>query len=239
MKARFIDKFEVILLDMGNTFMFGGDRFGDGEDYYATYRILGGKLLSPDEVNHIITGIFDSMLKAAHDPARYDDFGDVRRFLNESDISQELPLSEVNLLIDVFSWHEVGKIPETHVEAIHSLNKAHPLGIVSNIWSPPDAFEIELKKAGLKDLFTVCIWSSNCLSIKPSSRLFQEALNAFNIESSRALYVGDHPMRDIGGAKAVGMAAVWIENEIRPITQETPKPDLIISDLTQLPTAIG
>ena len=38
MEKRFIDKFEVILLDMGNTFMFGVDRFdkndNNGNDFY-------------------------------------------------------------------------------------------------------------------------------------------------------------------------------------------------------------
>jgi len=38
---RFLDQFPVLLLDMNGTFMFGHDRFGPDEDYYATYRPLG------------------------------------------------------------------------------------------------------------------------------------------------------------------------------------------------------
>lgn len=50
----------------------------------------------------------------------------------------------------------------------------------------------------------------------------------------RVVYVGDNPQRDIIGAKSLGMATVWIENKARPLTPEIPRPDLIITDLTQL-----
>lgn len=38
----FLDNFSAILLDMNGTFMFGHDRFGPEEDYYATYCVMGG-----------------------------------------------------------------------------------------------------------------------------------------------------------------------------------------------------
>lgn len=237
MKNRFIDKFKAILLDMGNTFMFDVDRFGKDENYYETYCQLGGQHLSLENVHGIITSVFNQMLDAARDPLRYDDFGDVSRFLRNSVTTQELPDTEVELIVKVFSQHEVGKVPETHAEALHHLRSTHRLGIVSNIWSPSEVFEKELYKAGVRDLFDVCIWSSDYLSIKPSPLLFQKALDAFNVDSDNVLYVGDNPKRDVAGAKALGIAVAWIENEIRPLTPEVPKPDLIISDLTQLHAA--
>ena len=91
MTNRFIDRFDVILLDMGYTFMFGVDRFGEDEDYHVTYRDLGGRSLTPEEVRAPITEVLDRMLSAARDPERVDDFGDVRRFLRESGAASELP----------------------------------------------------------------------------------------------------------------------------------------------------
>ena len=236
MESRFIDKFEVILLDMGNTFMFGMDRFGENEDYHATYCQLGGQYLGPEEVHDVITNVFGQMLSAARDPLRYDDFGDVRRFLNELDGTAKLSESENELIVEVFSRHEVGKISETHVESLRRLSSTHQLGIVSNIWSPCKVFENELDRVSIKELFTICVWSSDSLSIKPSPHLFLKALDAFSIESARIVYVGDNPMRDIAGAKNLGMAAVWIANNLRPLTSEVPDPDRIISDLTELLT---
>ena len=45
MPPRFIDKFEVILLDMVRTFMFDADRFSVADDFAATYRRIGGHTL--------------------------------------------------------------------------------------------------------------------------------------------------------------------------------------------------
>lgn len=44
----YIDRFSAVLLDMHGTFMFGHDRFGEGEDFHATYRGVG-----PDAVVHV------------------------------------------------------------------------------------------------------------------------------------------------------------------------------------------
>jgi putative hydrolase of the HAD superfamily len=234
MSKRFIDQFDVVLLDMGNTFMFNVDRFGEGEDYYATYRALGGKMLTPDEVSAYISDVFNRMLEAARDSARMDDYGDVRRFLLESGADADLSPSELDLIMEVFSSHEVGSIPPGHADAIRKLRRSHPLGLVSNVGSPSPIFESALEKAGIRDLFTVRVWSSDYLSIKPSQKLFQVALDAFSVDPSRIVYVGDNPKRDIAGVKAMGMAAVWIRNEMRPLTPEIPEPDCIVSDLTQL-----
>ena len=53
-KKRFIDDYAVILLDMGNAFMFGCDRFGPNIDYYSLYQELGGGSLSESIVSKII-----------------------------------------------------------------------------------------------------------------------------------------------------------------------------------------
>ncbi len=234
MNNRFIDRFDVILLDMGNTFMFDVDRFGEDEDYHSTYRDLGGRILTPEEVRAPITKVLDRMLIAARDPARVDDFGDVRRFLVESGAASELPPQELDLIVNVFSRHELGSIPKRHADALRQLRSSHPLGLVSNVWSPSPVFESALESAGIRYLFAVRVWSSDHLSIKPSARLFQIALDAFAVDPARVVYVGDNPKRDIAGAKAMGMAAVWIENKSRPLTPDIPEPDYIVSDLTQL-----
>jgi FMN phosphatase YigB (HAD superfamily) len=234
MNNRFIDRFDAILLDMGNTFMFDVDRFGEDEDYYATYRDFGGRILSREEVRAPITEVLDRMLVAARDPARVDDFGEVSRFLRESSAAFELPPPEVELIVKVFARHELGTIPEGHIDALRRLRKTHPLGLVSNVWSPSHFCESALEKVGIRDLFSVRVWSSDYLSIKPSARLFQIALNAFPVDPARVVYVGDNPKRDIAGAKAMGMAAVWIKNDMRPLTPEIPMPDHVVSDLTRL-----
>ncbi len=236
MSGRFIDNYDVILLDMGNTFMFDVDRFGPDQDYHATYQQAGGRYLAADDLRAHITNVFNRMLTAARNPAHYDDFGDMYRFLTTMEGASKLPPAEVDHIVEVFARHEVGRVPQAHADALHELRRSHPLGLVSNIFSPRHVFEEELARAGVLDLFSVRVWSSDCRSIKPSPRLFQRALDAFDVAPSRVVYVGDNPLRDVAAAKAMGMGAVWIHNEQRPLKPGDVQPDLIISDLRQLPT---
>ncbi len=62
MPPRFIDRFEVILLDMVRTFMFDADRFSVADDFAATYRRIGGHTLSDGEGRQSISSVFDTML---------------------------------------------------------------------------------------------------------------------------------------------------------------------------------
>ena len=70
----FLDQFSVLLLDMNGTFMFGHDRFGSEQDYFATYCALGGGTLSRDLVREIMTTTCDALLKDYDSQDRYDNF---------------------------------------------------------------------------------------------------------------------------------------------------------------------
>lgn len=231
---RFIDKFSVILLDMGNTFMFGCDKFGEDVDYCSAYRSLGGRQIDSDSVAHIINHLFEYMLEIGRHPAYYDDFGTIDAYLRALPEAAGLPPSELEMLERVFAWHEVGEVPDSHAAILRDLNLTHPLGVVSNIWSHHSIFEEEFKRAGIDNLFEIIIWSSDHGCIKPSPRIFHKALSHFKADPQHVLFVGDNLERDVGGAKAVGMETVWINHGERQDTSITPQPTLIISDLGEL-----
>jgi len=178
---RFIDHFRVVLLDMGNTFMFGCDRFGDHTDYFATYTNLGGTSLSPGVVTSVIDNLLCSLLADYQNPECYEHFKQVADYLARIPEARCLPRSELSLLEDVFAHHEVGRIPADHVEVLQSLRETHSLGLISNIWSRHPIFETELKRAGVLDLFDLLVWSSDHGCIKPSLRLFKKAMEHFDI----------------------------------------------------------
>src|SRR5688572_3224563 len=75
---RLLDRFPVLCLDMNGTFMFGEDRFDNGEDFHRTYSSVGGSKLSASEVTHFIRDCYDGMSRDYSDPARYDDFPSLR-----------------------------------------------------------------------------------------------------------------------------------------------------------------
>ena len=220
MHARFIDQFDVVLLDVSHTFMFDVDRFSDTEDYGATYRQIGGNLLSSGEMYRTIAALFDSMLA---------DYG-VMSFQLSGE-SKDLPAGEIQLLAKVFAMHEVGTI--THAKAFR-LHETHRLGIVSNIWSSSDLYLREFERVGIRNLFDVIIFSSDHSCIKPSPHIFAKAIEALDVDRSKIVFVGDSLKRDIAGAKAAGLSSVWIHTNVSQIDQDIPVAELIIKDLRDL-----
>lgn len=235
--SAFIDRFHVILLDMGHTFLFDCDRFGQDQDYHETYRSLGGVALDSHRVTAAIGSIFAAMMADQINPVCYDNYRTVAEHLQSNDESRILPLSEQHLLEAVFARHEAGAIPPLHAKAIHALSRSHPLGVISNIFSNSTLYVEEFARAGVLDLFDHIVWSSQHGCIKPSPRLFHIALERFGLSAAQAVYVGDNPKRDIAAAKSLGMGAVWIRNEQRPLSPGDASPDLVIDHLADLPDA--
>ena len=234
MHARFIDQFDVVLLDVSHTFMFGVDRFSDTEDYGATYRQVGGNLLSNGEIHRTIAALFDSMLADYEDLNCYDSFAPVFSHLQVLPESKDLPVDEIRLLAQVFAMHEVGTISAMHAKVLHRLHETHRLGIVSNIWSSSDLHLCEFERVGIRNLFDVIIFSSDYSCVKPSPHLFAKAIEALDVDRVKIVFVGDSLKHDIAGAKAAGLSSVWINTGVSQIDQDILVPELIIKDLQDL-----
>ena len=234
MHTRFINPFDVILLDVSHTFMFDVDRFSDTEDYGATYRQIGGNLLSNGEIRRTISVLFDNMLADYENPNCYDSFSSVFSYLKVLPESKDLPVDEIQLLTQVFAIHEVGTIPATHAEALHRLHETHRLGVVSNIWSSSNLYLGEFKRVGIRNLFDVIIFSSDHGCIKPSPHIFAKAIEVLDVDRSRIVFVGDSLKHDIAGARAAGLSSVWINTGINRINHSTLVPEFIIKDLQDL-----
>ena len=79
----FINKFDVLLLDVGHTFMFGGYRFFNTEDFAATYRSLNGSSLTPELVNQIIFTVSRKIKADGKNPAYYECLPSVHSYLQK------------------------------------------------------------------------------------------------------------------------------------------------------------
>jgi putative hydrolase of the HAD superfamily len=204
--VRFLDQFDVVLLDMNGTFMFGHDRLGPEEDFHRTYRNLGGWKLDRPALTGIMRSTCDALLCAYDDPAHFDDFPTLREAFPQHG---RAPADEIEILEQVFALHELGSCPPDHAEFLHRLAGTHRLGVVSNICAPPSAVETRLREAGLDGVFTHTTFSSAARSIKPSLGIFRRALAAFPADS-RVLFVGDSLERDIRPARSLGLGTAWI-----------------------------
>jgi HAD superfamily hydrolase (TIGR01549 family) len=191
---------------MNGTFMFGGDRFGPGEDFYSTYRALGGARLSPIEVKRAVCACYDGMLRDCRTPERFDDFPSVADGLRCYAGVADADLEDLEAVV---ATHELGSVPAAYSDLLRRLACTHQLGLVSNIWARKSPWLEELARAGLADVFAVAVFSSDSRSVKPSLRVFRQALTAFPA-SSRVLFAGDSLRRDIAPAKALGLHTLWL-----------------------------
>ncbi|MEM8557571.1 MAG: HAD family hydrolase [Bacteroidota bacterium] len=207
--ALFLDRFPVLLLDMNRTFMVDADRFGLDEDYGATYRRLGGTL-SAARVRTLITACYAYLDVRYRDPAYHDDFPTVPQALRALPSAVGLSDADVRLLVRTFAAHEVGRIPEAYAAALHRLAATHRLALIADIWAEAELWRHELRRATVLDLFEAIVFSSDLGSVKPSPRAFRRVIEQMGVRPADCVMIGDSVRRDVGGARAAGVAAIWI-----------------------------
>lgn len=229
---RFIDRFDVILLDLMDTLMFGGNRFSDDQDYAQTYRKLGGRYHSDNEVQWVIRQVYDTMNEHYGDPAYYENFRPASTYLVETLDALGLPQTDAARLHHVFAHHELGHVPDSHCHALRQLAKTHRLGLVSNLWSEKALFVRVFRQCHIHHLFETLVFSSDHSLIKPSPKLFEKAISQFNSPPHRILFVGDSPERDMAGAEALGLGTLLVNGG-----NETAYPGPQVRDVAQLLTA--
>jgi FMN phosphatase YigB (HAD superfamily) len=237
MRGRFIDRFEVILLDQGRTFMFENDRFGPEQDYFQTYRQLGGVHLTSERLHDVMDSLVRHMMELGRNPLRYDSFPTVSEALGDVAAAAGLHPEDAAIIDELVALHEAGSISAGHANAIRCLAMTHRLGIVSYIWGRRRAFERNLAEAGILACFEHLVWSSEIGSIKPSAKIFRHALGLFNVPAAKVLFVGDHPLRDIAAAKLCGCATAWVQNGDEKFPEDSPSPDLTIHHMEELISA--
>lgn len=224
---RLLERYSVLLLDMNGTFMFGEDRFGDNEDFYSTYRSLGGSRLTSVEVTAIIRDCYAGMGRDYADPQCYNDFPSLNAGLRRYTCAAERDLP---LLARVFAQHELGTIPPWSATLLRRWSRTHRLALVANIWAPKQLWLEEFNRAGIADVFHAHVFSSDLRSIKPSPRLYDEALRGVGAQPHQALFVGDSLHYDIEGAKRAGIATAWITDA----PGRHPSADYVLSSLREL-----
>lgn len=222
----------ALLLDMNGTFMFGADRFGPEQDYHATYRSLGGTALDAPSLHRVITDIYEVL------DYLYLDYFFLERFPNVESIidkRSELSAAQRKLIIETFARHERGVISPPYIACLHALAQTHRLGLVANIWSPKALWLQYFKETGIHDLFEALVFSSDGRAIKPSPKPFRQALDLMNCIAEETLFVGDHLLCDMEGAKALGMKTVWINADTPLTPREQAQVDWVIPKLLVLP----
>jgi putative hydrolase of the HAD superfamily len=75
---------------------------------------------------------------------------------------------------------------------------------------------------------------------KPDRRIFDEAISRAGVKNEEAMFVGDHPVNDIEGARGAGWKTLWMKSTgywaegIAPADREVYKVNEIIDVILSL-----
>lgn len=120
--------------------------------------------------------------------------------------------------------------------ALAALGSGCRLGVVTNGASCLQ--REKLSASGVGEAFSVTVVSADVGAAKPDAAPFRQALAALGCEGRHAVMVGDSLSRDVAGATAAGIGAVWINRDGRD------RPDghdhvCEITTLADLPAALA
>jgi hypothetical protein len=76
-----VESYGAVLFDMNGTFMFEGDRFSPGQDYYVVYQEVGGGGLSSGDVQSAVNACYAAFLRDYEDSRLIECFPSLDEFV--------------------------------------------------------------------------------------------------------------------------------------------------------------
>jgi putative hydrolase of the HAD superfamily len=122
------------------------------------------------------------------------------------------------------------------VPALSALSESHVLGLVTNGASCLQ--REKLAASGLGDFFAAAVVSAELGVGKPDAAIFRHALAQLDCDAAHAVMVGDSFSRDVEGAAAAGLGAVWV-NRLGHCPPDGSYEAREIATLRDLPTTLG
>jgi len=106
------------------------------------------------------------------------------------------------------------------------------IAILTNGWNP-----LQTRKAHCVGFDGPLVVSSEIGVQKPDPRAFEMLRNVLGTSPENTWYVGDDPVTDISGARAVGFHAIWLDAEGKTYPGDLPQPTRIVHSLPEILTS--
>jgi 5'-nucleotidase len=119
------------------------------------------------------------------------------------------------------------------LDVLQRLNERYVMGIVTN--GPHDMQEGKIQRLGLREFFPPeRVWISYEVGFaKPDPRIYQLAMDHFQVSPEEAVFVGDSWESDVVGPLQAGLQAVWLKRPGRE-PKSNHLPIAVITDLNEL-----
>lgn len=124
-------------------------------------------------------------------------------------------------------------VPFPHLQTTLTTLKTagYLLGLITN--GREKFQQLTIQGLSIQEYFDIILISETEKIRKPEAEIFLRALHKLGVKPQESIFVGDHPIVDVMGAKNVGMKAVWKRNTHWTEPMEV---DAIIDDLDVLPS---
>ncbi len=247
-------KLHAILFDLGGTLLHYHDPLSD--DLQRPFRRItqvgirrllealahGGVSLPPPEtLNEAIDRHIGQEVRAATSDLRG---GSIERPIRAA-------LAELGIPLDEAAWEPlrphfyaaIDSIVSPRVGAAATLatlrEQGFALGLISNTYWAADLHDRHLAEHDLLDLLPVRVYSSDWPHAKPHPSIFAAALERLKVPAAAAVYVGDRPDVDVGGAQAAGMRGILIRSPHEHTPPGAILPDAVVDELPDLIPALA
>lgn len=166
--------------------------------------------------------------------ARYPDWTVDETFACDADLPSRIAALLVEYRRELISFYPHHEDICDLVERLRQ--RSFRLGVVSN--GRAASQWPKMQRAGLDAAFESIVISEEVGFEKPHPEPFLNSLRALEIAPEEALYIGDNPYHDIGGAAAVGMKTCWVALG-RDFPDDAPaRPDLQVDSVMDLESVL-
>ena len=123
-------------------------------------------------------------------------------------------------------------------EILCDLKNSYLLGLITD--GDISMQQSKVKALNLEEQFDLILYVRQISLRKPDPRIFQYVLHQTNLSPAEAVYVGDHPLKDIVVARRVGLLAVRVmTGEFRSLPDDPfYPPNYYLASLNDLPKII-
>jgi putative hydrolase of the HAD superfamily len=183
----------------------------------------------------------------AHEKYRLVRFGELREVTNSVWVSETLcslgfQVTEKNAAIkkalDVFFQDYIDSLElrPGAKKLLELVRQSCKTGLVSNFTYAPVVRE-SMRKLGIECCFDAVVVSQECGWRKPHQKIFQDALQLLGVKAEEAIFIGDNPTEDIGGAASAGLRTVFVQSHFfnaKHLEAADTKTDFIAKNLSEI-----
>ncbi len=136
---------------------------------------------------------------------------------------------------DAVRIERVELFPET-LPVLHALHGRYKMAIITNGFA--ETHDAKIARLELSRFFDTVVLAGEMELAKPDPAVFHHAMAQLGVNAAESVMVGDRFDRDIVGAHAAGMRAIWVNSRDEIMPRGSRPPEATIPSIAQLPDAL-